>query len=437
MGRKTLYNIICLLCFLCMLPLKNLAQCNQQVGDNTYYVFYEADLDSGPFFDTTSFHFQGIFVSEMNNVSEINKYSCFINSDYGIIDTTSSHRLSFFHKFNSGFYTLSRCSWGYEGVADCLHTSKSYDLPSSWDAIGVYEANHSVVVSKVHDLQLIDDNKVESLKLKSFRFPIYYLPTLDLQVVWEYSLDENLWKEITNNKSERSEELLINNIDLEVDLYRPVFFRYKLPVHNGNNVKVGCIVSSSVPYIFIPPSPKLVGSPSLSHPLCSEDTNGGVTFNFDRELAEGEVMNLQLWRVTPEGDIGQDGAVANVPNTSMNGRSYQWPREIPLGTYYLVYSAKASGSSIFSSAEKSSNFTITAPAPLTLEMVSKKDINCQGGSDGSITIQITGGTPPYQYQVGGGVWSTPSSSSQQMVTGLSAVTHTVRVRDKNGCTPQE
>ena len=65
---------------------------------------------------------------------------------------------------------------------------------------------------------------------------------------------------------------------------------------------------------------------------------------------------------------------------------------------------------------------LTAPS-VTLTAV---DVACFGGSDGSITATVTGGTSPYTYS-----WNTGQSSSQ--LTNLVAGSYTLIVSDANGC----
>ncbi|MBK8846396.1 MAG: SprB repeat-containing protein [Bacteroidetes bacterium] len=71
-------------------------------------------------------------------------------------------------------------------------------------------------------------------------------------------------------------------------------------------------------------------------------------------------------------------------------------------------------------------FTITAPAPLICGG-SVSNTMCNGGSDGMITSNITGGTAPYTYS-----WSTGATT--QTIGGLAAGAYTVTVTDANGCT---
>lgn len=61
-------------------------------------------------------------------------------------------------------------------------------------------------------------------------------------------------------------------------------------------------------------------------------------------------------------------------------------------------------------------------------------VSCQGASDGSITLDVLGGTAPYTFS-----WTTvdgslaPAQMSQQNLTGLSAGTYEVEIRDSHGC----
>ncbi|MBS1651905.1 MAG: gliding motility-associated C-terminal domain-containing protein [Bacteroidetes bacterium] len=74
-------------------------------------------------------------------------------------------------------------------------------------------------------------------------------------------------------------------------------------------------------------------------------------------------------------------------------------------------------------------FSITEPPLLTMTSPSKTNPTC-GNSNGSISLgATTGGTTPYTYNVNGGVYS-----SSPPLSGLSAGTYTVGVKDANGCT---
>ncbi|GGG79225.1 hypothetical protein GCM10007415_09220 [Parapedobacter pyrenivorans] len=72
------------------------------------------------------------------------------------------------------------------------------------------------------------------------------------------------------------------------------------------------------------------------------------------------------------------------------------------------------------------DFTITEPPALVITP-SQTNITCFGEADGTATVQVTGGAPPYSYS-----W-TSSVSAQATATGLSAGSYTVTVTDNHGC----
>src|SRR6185503_14839036 len=55
------------------------------------------------------------------------------------------------------------------------------------------------------------------------------------------------------------------------------------------------------------------------------------------------------------------------------------------------------------------------------------NVTCNGGSNGTATVSVTGGTAPYQYS-----WS-PSGGTAASASGLATGTYTVTVTDANGC----
>ena len=72
----------------------------------------------------------------------------------------------------------------------------------------------------------------------------------------------------------------------------------------------------------------------------------------------------------------------------------------------------------------SDNATLTVSA-VTGSTV-KTDVSCNGGSNGSINLTPAGGTAPYTFDWGGGIFTEDR-------TGLSVGTYTVNIKDANGC----
>jgi uncharacterized protein (DUF2141 family) len=76
-----------------------------------------------------------------------------------------------------------------------------------------------------------------------------------------------------------------------------------------------------------------------------------------------------------------------------------------------------------------SSVFVGEPTALTLQITNQQTVSCNGGNDGSLTLQAGGGTAPYQYKVNGGVYQ-----SSNTISMLSANTYTVSVKDAKGCT---
>jgi len=72
---------------------------------------------------------------------------------------------------------------------------------------------------------------------------------------------------------------------------------------------------------------------------------------------------------------------------------------------------------------------ITQPSALTLSLQAGA---CSSGSNGSVTATFGNGTAPYQAKIDAGAYA--AATSPKTFTGLAAGSHTVTVKDANGCT---
>jgi hypothetical protein len=88
---------------------------------------------------------------------------------------------------------------------------------------------------------------------------------------------------------------------------------------------------------------------------------------------------------------------------------------------YTVTVTDANGCSTTSSA------IITQPATALSASSTSTNVSCNGSSNGTISVTVSGGTTPYSFNWGGGV-------STQNRTGLAAGSYTATVADANGCT---
>ncbi|WP_205529744.1 T9SS type A sorting domain-containing protein, partial [Pedobacter chitinilyticus] len=81
----------------------------------------------------------------------------------------------------------------------------------------------------------------------------------------------------------------------------------------------------------------------------------------------------------------------------------------------------------FNGCQTTRAFTINQPAAALGATISKTDVSCNGGGNGTATVAVTGGTTSYTYS-----WA-PSGGNNATATGLSAGTYTVTVTDANAC----
>ena len=93
--------------------------------------------------------------------------------------------------------------------------------------------------------------------------------------------------------------------------------------------------------------------------------------------------------------------------------------DLPAGSYMVK---------VVDSNENSSDCIadITGPEELVCEITGSEDVSCYEGSDGSATVEASGGTAPYSY-----LWSDGQTTAT--ASGLSAGDYTVTITDANGC----
>ncbi|MBK8923588.1 MAG: gliding motility-associated C-terminal domain-containing protein [Saprospirales bacterium] len=77
--------------------------------------------------------------------------------------------------------------------------------------------------------------------------------------------------------------------------------------------------------------------------------------------------------------------------------------------------------------------TVTAPAPLSIPQATPTGATCNGGQNGSIALQTSGGTAPYSFSWAGpnGYTNTTTSTT---INNLAAGNYTVTITDSKGCT---
>ena len=128
---------------------------------------------------------------------------------------------------------------------------------------------------------------------------------------------------------------------------------------------------------------------------------------------------------------GSDGSATVTPLGGTPAYTYQWSTtpiqdsitatQLPIGTYYVTITDANNCQHIDSA-------TITEQPSIVLTNTSTP-VSCSGGTDGTATINATGGVAPYAY-----TWNTNPVQNTSTATNLSAGDYIVSLTDANGCT---
>lgn len=131
--------------------------------------------------------------------------------------------------------------------------------------------------------------------------------------------------------------------------------------------------------------------------------------------------------------FGQSGAISLNVTGGTTPRTYSWTgpggftstaqniTNLTAGTYNVTVTDA-------NNCTGTAMATVTGPATgVSVNLASKTNVSCNGGSNGTINITTVGGTPNYMYS-----WSDGPTAEDR--SGLVAGTYTVTVTDTNGCT---
>jgi PKD repeat protein len=155
--------------------------------------------------------------------------------------------------------------------------------------------------------------------------------------------------------------------------------------------------SANSPSILITVPTALIVSTTQINPKC----NGSATGSASATVSGGSTPYTYSWNTSP------------IQNTATaNGLS--------AGSYTVTVTD-------FNACVTSTVVPITAPAILT-STVSSINPSCNGGTNGSATATVTGGTTPYTFS-----WNTSPVQTSSNATNLIEGTYTVTVTDNNNC----
>ena len=155
---------------------------------------------------------------------------------------------------------------------------------------------------------------------------------------------------------------------------------------------------------------------ATSEEVCQSDPNGYI--NIDVVGGVGNTINNSTGQIT--GFIDYTYSWNGPDNYSSNQNNISG---LEPGTYNLTVEDN-NGCTVSNSYTVEDNI-------LSLEIIieSTDNVTCNGGNDGSIVVNGTGGQEPYEYRVNNGAWQSTGAFSE-----LSTGTYNIVTKDANDCT---
>ncbi len=170
--------------------------------------------------------------------------------------------------------------------------------------------------------------------------------------------------------------------------------------------------------------------------LCHGGNNGQI----DPQISEGRGNYRYRWYTAdPRNDIATnvDPTTVTTGNELTKNEAVVTTRvasQLTAGEYWLIVTDWEKSSYEGCLYNYYQQFEITEPDELNVT-ATPVSTSCYGGSDGKITVDVTGGTAPYTYQYN--VGTSIIETTENKLTGLTAGNYFVIVTDANGCSSQD
>ena len=132
---------------------------------------------------------------------------------------------------------------------------------------------------------------------------------------------------------------------------------------------------------------------------------------------------------------GSDANITVIVSGGTPGYTYLWSPEPPSnqGSLFLLNIGNGDWEievTDLNGCTKLDSFSVSEPPALLINLLSLSNVTCFGGSDGSITMDVVGGTPPYT-----NLWNDPANTTSLTLSNIDAFqgSYTLTTTDSNGC----
>lgn len=163
-----------------------------------------------------------------------------------------------------------------------------------------------------------------------------------------------------------------------------------------------------------------------TYKIIVEDANG-ITNSASYILEQPDSLSLEIKMLDASCENGNDGEIEALVNGGTAPYSYRWSNGVTRASQkgiasggYFVFVTDKNGCEIYGGAR------VEQPGGLSAS-VTVENTSCNNACNGSATINVEGGVPPYSYK-----WNSPEYSGSSAY-GLCAGTYSVEISDQNGC----
>ncbi|WKL47545.1 T9SS type A sorting domain-containing protein [Flavobacterium pectinovorum] len=208
----------------------------------------------------------------------------------------------------------------------------------------------------------------------------------------------------------------------------------------GKKIKLRANVNGSTVELLYAKSAPHITSVDPLQTKCFDTNDGRAIIKFTSKLIAGELLTYTIMEVDEA--TGQD---MNEETSTQDGEivvigddlTYEIPHDFRKGKYRIQLAGwykepnKLGANTYVMDPQHHMEFKITSPTPVDFSVVTKRDINCFGGSDGEIDILATGGIENgiYQYSTDrGSSWKNFSDVDKTTISGLSLGLCYIKVR---------
>jgi len=169
-----------------------------------------------------------------------------------------------------------------------------------------------------------------------------------------------------------------------------------------------------------------------TYPIAAKDGNGCTVSGGNVNISEPDKLELQISGFTPLKCFGDADAAVELQATG-GVSNYQFSKNSESFVSESSFIGLSAGSYTFNVKDGNEciatiSKNIENPKKLSLSVSDYSDVSCYGGSNGSITLSATGGTPDFAFSIN-------DSSAQPDATfgNLMARDYRLKVVDANGC----